>query len=57
MTALGQVIQINTQQFDAAVSAGQSGLGTTAWAELVIAELILLAFITQAGYLRLREYR
>jgi hypothetical protein len=57
MTALGQVIQINTQYFDAAVSAGQSGLGATAWAELVIAELLLLAFITQAGYARLREYR
>ena len=57
MTALGRVIQINTQYFDAAVSAGQSGLGATAWAELVIAELILLAFVTQAGYLRLREYR
>ena len=57
MTALGQVIGINTQYFNAAVSAGQSGLGVTAWAELVIAELILLAFVTQAGYLRLREYR
>jgi hypothetical protein len=56
-TALGRVIQINTQYFDAAVSAGQSGLGATAWAELVIAELLLLAFITQAGYARLREYR
>jgi len=57
MTALGQVIQINTQQFDAAVSAGQSGLGATAWAELVIAELLLLSLVTCAGYLRLREYR
>ena len=57
MTALGQVIQINTRQFNAAVSAGQSGLGATAWAELVIVELLLLAFVTQAGYLRLREYR
>ena len=57
MAALSQVIQINTHYFDGAVSAGQSGLGATAWAELVIAELILLAFVTQAGYLRLREYR
>ena len=57
MTALEKVIQINTRYFNAAVSAGQSGLGATAWAELVIAELLLLAFITQAGYLRLREYR
>jgi hypothetical protein len=57
MAALRQVIQINTQYFNAAVSAGQSGLGAAAWAELVIAELILLAFVTQAGYLRLREYR
>ena len=57
MTALGQVIQINTQQFNAAVSAGQSDLGATAWAELVIAELLLLSLVTCAGYLRLREYR
>jgi len=57
MAALRQVIGINTQYFDAAVSAGQSGLGVTAWAELVIVELILLAFVTQAGYMRLREYR
>jgi hypothetical protein len=57
MTALSQVIQINTQYFNAAVSAGQSGLGASAWAELVIVELILLAFVIQAGYLRLREYR
>jgi hypothetical protein len=57
MAALSQVIQINTQYFDGAVSAGQSGLGATAWAELVIAELILLVFVTQAGYSRLREYR
>jgi hypothetical protein len=57
MTAVGHVIQINTQGFDAAVSAGQSGLGATAWSELLIAELLLLGLITQAGYLRLREYR
>jgi hypothetical protein len=57
MTALGQVIQINTQGFDSAVSAGQSGLGATAWTELVIVELLLLGLVTQAGYLRLREYR
>ena len=57
MTALGQVIQIYTQGFDSAVSAGQSGLGATGWAELLVAELLLLALVTQAGYLRLREYR
>ena len=57
MTALGKVIQINTTQFGAAVSAGQSGVGGVAWAELVIAEFLLLAFVLQAGYLRLREYR
>ena len=57
MKALGQVIQVNTRYFNAAVSAGQSGHGATAWAELVIGELILLAFVTQAGYARLREYR
>ncbi len=57
MTALGQVIQINTQGFDSAVSAGRSGLGAPAWTGLVIVELLLLALVTQAGYLRLREYR
>jgi len=57
MTALGRVIQINTAQFDAAVSAGQSDSGGNAWAELVIGELLLLVSVLQAGYLRLREYR
>lgn len=55
--ALDTVIQINTTQFDAAVSAGQSGVGGGAWAIWVIGELLLLAFVVQAGYLRLREYR
>jgi hypothetical protein len=57
MTALGKVIEINTAQFDDAVSAGQSSVGGSAWAELVISELLLLAFVVQAGYLRLREYQ
>lgn len=57
MNALGQVIQINTGQFDAAVSAGQSDTGAGAWAGLLVGELLLLVFVLQAGYLRLREYR
>ena len=57
MTGLGQVIQINTAQFDAAVSAGQGDSGVGAWVTLVIFELLLLGFVVQAGYLRLREYR
>jgi hypothetical protein len=55
--ALGKVIQINTAQFEAAVTAGDSGVGPSAWAESVIGELLLLAFVLQAGYLRLREYQ
>ncbi|HWG24030.1 hypothetical protein [Actinospica sp.] len=54
MAALGRVIQINTAQFDAAVD---SGVGASAWAELVIGGLLLLAFVLQAGHLRLREYQ
>ncbi|HET9170347.1 MAG TPA: hypothetical protein VFN97_12965 [Actinospica sp.] len=57
MTGLGQVIKINTGQFKAAISAGQDDSGMSAWAALVIGELLLLAFVLQAGYLRLREYR
>jgi hypothetical protein len=57
MTALSAVVQVNTQNFDAAVAAGHGEAGSAAWAIVLLGELLLLACIGQAGYLRLREYR
>lgn len=57
MTDLGTVIHINDTYFAAGISAGQGDLGGLTWATMVTGELLLLVFVLQAGYLRLREYR
>ena len=56
-TALGSVIQINTEHFDNAVAAGHGDAGAGTWATVLLGELLLLLCIGQAGHLRLREYR
>ncbi|MBR7829489.1 hypothetical protein KDK95_24500 [Actinospica sp. MGRD01-02] len=54
---LNNVIRINDDYFVSTIAAGQSDLGGGAWALMILGELLLLAFVAQAGYLRLREYR
>lgn len=57
MADLSSVIQINDGYFASAITAGRSDLGTRTWGLTIVGELLLLASIGQAGYLRLREYR
>jgi len=57
MAKLGAVIAINDAAFASGIAAGLGGSGADAWATLTVGELLLLACIAQAGYLRLREYR
>jgi hypothetical protein len=57
MSKLGAVIQINDAAFASGISAGLSDSDAATWSTLVVGELLLLLFIAQAGYLRLREYR
>ena len=57
MTSLESVIQINTTYFDAAVANARAGADATSWVEAIVGELLLLLFVAQAAYLRLREYR
>lgn len=57
MTSLESVIQINSTYFDTAVANGRAGAGATSWVEAIVGELLLLLFLVQAAYLRLREYR
>ncbi len=57
MSELGTVIQINDTYFAVGISAGQGDLGVATWVTLAAGELLLLLFVLQAGYLRLREYR
>ncbi|HTJ66081.1 MAG TPA: hypothetical protein VL551_01005 [Actinospica sp.] len=56
LTELNSVININDTYFGSTIAAAQSGVGAGAWSLLIIADLLLLAFAAQAGYLRLREY-
>jgi hypothetical protein len=57
MTDLSGVIQINDRYFASAITAGHGDLGVETWTLMIVGELLLLLFIGQAGYLRLREYR
>jgi hypothetical protein len=57
MAKLSAVIGINDAAFTSGIAAGLGGTGAATWATLCVGELMLLVFITQAGYLRLREYR
>ena len=54
---LGTVIEINDAAFASGISAGLADADVATWSTLIIGELLLLLFIAQAGYLRLREYR
>ena len=57
MTALESVVQINTSSFEAAIAQGENGTGASAWTQAAVGEALLLLFILQAAYFRLREYR